>query len=106
MRRARYPHWALRHLVVSAVNITKYCAVAVVTALPALHTLNWTGRTQYLEEQRKYIIGYPDARLLRRLKTMCVSIHPLRVGASRLLMSKLAHGRPPVTILSMAHVGS
>ncbi|KJA26579.1 hypothetical protein HYPSUDRAFT_63832 [Hypholoma sublateritium FD-334 SS-4] len=82
MRRARYPHWALRHLVLSVADITKYCAVAVVTALPALHTLNWTARTQYLAEQRKYVIGYPEAWLLR-LKSM-----------------------PPIKILPMAHIGS
>ncbi len=105
MRRARYPHWALRHLVLSVADITKYCAVAVVTALPALHTLNWTARTQYLAEQRKYVIGYPEAWLLR-LKSMCVYSAYAYVGVSRSLTSKLLHDRPPIKILPMAHIGS
>lgn len=58
--RHRYPNWRLRHLFLTYGNeITKYCAVAVVTALPALHSLNGVGRTEFLAEAQGYITGYP-----------------------------------------------
>ncbi|KJA26584.1 hypothetical protein HYPSUDRAFT_63837 [Hypholoma sublateritium FD-334 SS-4] len=57
--RHRYPNWRLRHLFLTyGSGITKYCAVAVMTALPALHTLNGLGRTQFLEEAQENITGY------------------------------------------------
>ena len=64
MSRHRYPNWRLRHLNLSyATGKAKFCAVAMVTALPGLHTFNGVGRTEFLAEAQAYATDYPAERL-------------------------------------------